>query len=637
MLVLRISSLRNVLMGVLNAGLKISRVLLLIVMDVLFFSFVGFVMFSSVPGAKSFSTYGQAFRSMLLILTAPGTVLDAMTPIFEATPLSSLFFVFFVIFTTMLLQKLVLATAYRSYKGYQKANFFARIARREQALVQAYGLVAVDNKTAVHRTAWRRIYRALGNTQQQSIADAIFRVVDTDGSGTVEEDEFLKLCSVGLTAMGTIQQSDVQGMQHGSSSVSFWGKVRAHMRYIFEYEADVTCNGKGDICLAQAFVDIFVLASIAQLYCSVTDPDNHTWHLFGIMLLLVFSVEVLLRWFAFGWREYISEAEHKLDVLCVLIGSLFFVSESLVVGGSGTTIGKSGVYRFALVLRTLRALRFLWVNATLHGLLWCLVRLTDSLLKLFFVMFIPIYVIATVAEPLFGSSLVPSNPLVRNQTKWFPYHSVLNFESTGSSLLTLWEISTISSWPIIMNAVDASEASAYTSSTEVFFFGFRILMTMIFIPVLTGFVIEAFVTNFSAYDAKKKLELEQRLAAKRRGSVFVKEKHQDNMIKTVRTKKAEASITLKLSAAAIREKMEKSIYNVASDLANKKLKVDKGKLEQRIAELTQKLETRDQAIINLRQELTQAENSNRKKTRSIEALREKIRGENKVSRRSSID
>ena len=141
-LVLRISSLRNVLMGF-KRGLKISRVLLLIVMDVLFFSFVGFVMFSSVPGAKSFSTYGQAFRSMLLILTAPGTVLDAMSN-FEATPLrrSSLCFV---IFTTMLLQKLVLATAYRS-RGYRKANFFARIARRERALVQAYGLVAVTTR-----------------------------------------------------------------------------------------------------------------------------------------------------------------------------------------------------------------------------------------------------------------------------------------------------------------------------------------------------------------------------------------------------------------------------------------------------------------------------------------------------------
>ena len=59
----------------------------------------------------------------------------------------------------------------------------------------------------------------------------------------------------------------------------------------------------------------------------------------------------------------------------------------------------------------------------------------------------------------------------------------------------MWEIITVSNWPIVMTAVVTATNEPWN---EVFFLTFRMLMTMIFVPVLTGFVIEAFVSNFNA-------------------------------------------------------------------------------------------------------------------------------------------
>ena len=55
-------------------------------------------------------------------------------------------------------------------------------------------------------------------------------------------------------------------------------------------------------------------------------------------------------------------------------------------------------------------------HGRLWRLLWCLVRLADSLMKLFFVMFIPVYVVATITEPVFGDDLLLSNSNIVNHT-----------------------------------------------------------------------------------------------------------------------------------------------------------------------------------------------------------------------------
>ena len=556
-LTLRMSKLRGALLGVFNAGLKIFWVMLLIFVDLLFFSFAGFILFSDLPNNTFFVTWPQSLYTMLLVLTAPGTVLDAMNSVFHATDPAApsvrvTFFVLFVLVTTMLLQKMVLATAYRSYKDYQRSQFMDNLKRRKVSLLQAFELMAGPSPQApagpnqpnstvqgggaagltinaeeriVKRPSWRRLFLALDENNTRDVADSLFALVDADHSGSVDEQEFLKLCGVGLTAMATVDMADLNNREEG-----WFGQLRAWLRDALDYEVTIPRgNGKTwRLCPIDTLVDLLVLASVAQLYYSVTSVGaaHVFWRSIGVALLALFGIDVLIRVTAYGWHEYISDAEHVLDVLCCVVGASYFIVDGLFFSGHASQ-GSDEFYRLALVLRTLRAGRFLWLSRTLNNLLFSLLRLTDALLRLFFVMFVPLYIGASIAMPLYQDQLVSSNPLLYNQTtglivpaaaKWEVYSNFLNFSGGGTTLLTLWEIITVSNWPIVMTAVVTATGQPWN---EVFFLTFRMLMTMIFVPVLTGFVIEAFVSNFNALAIKHRLESEQRKKAEAQGIVSI--------------------------------------------------------------------------------------------------------------------
>ena len=227
-------------------------------------------------------------------------------------------------------------------------------------------------------------------------------------------------------------------------------------------------------------------------------PEDTTWVLIGLLILGCFTVEVVVKMTAFGPKKYLSYGEHILDAFCVGAGIIFFVYESVSNSDGGT------LYNIALALRTLRVLKFLWLSETLHGLLWTIIRLGDSLVKLFFILFVPLYMFATVAQQLFGSAITVDGSEAAKGTKWYPLRSELNFETGTNSMRTLFEITTVSSWNMVMEAADILYGNKqYTFWVELFFFSFRIIMTMMFVPVLTGFLIESFVVNFDIYEKNK--------------------------------------------------------------------------------------------------------------------------------------
>ena len=156
-LVFRNLKLRTAFIGCLIAGTQICKVLLLICCDVLFFGFVGFVLFGKIDTTGNFDTPLNGMRTMLLVLTAPGTVLSDLAHLFAASDgLASYFFVIFIIITTMVFQKLVLATAYRSYKEYQKIQYHKVLRNYEVAARKAYSIVAPFG--SLKRKTWHRVF-----------------------------------------------------------------------------------------------------------------------------------------------------------------------------------------------------------------------------------------------------------------------------------------------------------------------------------------------------------------------------------------------------------------------------------------------------------------------------------------------
>jgi hypothetical protein len=501
-LVFRNFKLRTAFVGCLVAGTQISKVLLLISCDVIFFGFVGFVLFGKIDSAKNFDTPLNGMRTMLLVLTAPGSMLGDLAHLFAASDgLASYYFVTFMVITTMIFQKLVLATAYRSYKAYQKQQYLKVLHNYKAAARKAFSLIAPFGN--LNRAVWHKVFAKLKGTHHPLVAGALFDAIDEDysfipGNGYIEFEPFSKLCEISKHTGNTVKHLEL----HEPHELTNLERVQKSFRHALRYKFYVcgvsgfqTSTGVG-FTPSHMLADIFVVASVYQLYMSVKFPEDQAWSIAGLLILIAFTLEAALKIFAYGWKRYISVAEHNLDFFCVSAGILILLYERLF--GSKN----ADIYNMALTIRTLRILKFLWLSETLHGLLETILRLGKSLLQLFFILFVPLYIFSVISCQLFHESMNEENASKAADTPWYPFRSELNFGTYPNSLLTLFSVSTLASWNMVMIATDKM-VGVGTFWVETYFFSFRIIMTMMFVPILTGYLIENFVTNFDTYEKHK--------------------------------------------------------------------------------------------------------------------------------------
>ena len=115
-------------------------------MRAVFFGFVAFVFFSTVNTERTkFGTLSGSILEMLLIVTSPGAVLAAMDSVYTASGgWGTLFFVIFVIIGNMVIYKVVLATAYRSFKSFMKGELIRKMRNRRACHTEAFELLTDD-------------------------------------------------------------------------------------------------------------------------------------------------------------------------------------------------------------------------------------------------------------------------------------------------------------------------------------------------------------------------------------------------------------------------------------------------------------------------------------------------------------
>jgi len=88
------------------------------------------------------------------------------------------------------------------------------------------------------------------------------------------------------------------------------------------------------------------------------------------------------------------------------------------------------------------------------GLLETILRLGKKLDQLFFILFVPLYMFAVISFQMFHNTMNEENASKASGTPWYPFRAELNFGTYANSLLTLFSVSTLSSWNMVMIATD---------------------------------------------------------------------------------------------------------------------------------------------------------------------------------------
>jgi uncharacterized membrane protein len=90
--------------------------------------------------------------------------------------------------------------------------------------------------------------------------------------------------------------------------------------------------------------------------------------------------------------------------------------------------------------------------------------------------------------------------------RWVPYHQQLNFNTMLQTTYTLFEVAVLGNWSFVMRAAMLSGFA----SALLFFYAYRLAMTLIIIPILTSFIIQVYNARSARHAASERDEVMRR-------------------------------------------------------------------------------------------------------------------------------
>eukprot|EP00750_Incisomonas_marina_P011844 INCI16425.3.p1 GENE.INCI16425.3~~INCI16425.3.p1 ORF type:complete len:886 (+),score=138.79 INCI16425.3:373-3030(+) len=244
-------------------------------------------------------------------------------------------------------------------------------------------------------------------------------------------------------------------------------------------------------------VDLLVLLSVVQTFAVMRlDETNATWDYVGDCLQLVFAIELSIKLVVFNRREFFGSLLNRLDLVTVITSILFNAAQNFfwkidMISEAGADMVQ--ILEVAYCLRMVRFVRPLTKVGAVNDIFEALSKSSQAMTRAFVVYCSLFYFWATIACTIYCGVLTGgiSNDTVLNQTQWYPYRDDLNFDDFLQGSLTMFELTLLSNWPIVMEAADLK-----VSWSQAFFFTFRVSTSMVIMPLLVGFIIQSFLSHW---------------------------------------------------------------------------------------------------------------------------------------------
>ncbi|KAE8881054.1 hypothetical protein PF005_g14876 [Phytophthora fragariae] len=535
-----------------------------------FFGLVGYLIFSDTsddPSATFFNSLSSSMYTMLLIHNCMPYMAKSMYPYYKMTHWSAIFFVLFVLLTSLFLLKLTIAVSYKSYKKNTENMLYKRLQKRKAALYAAFDILAQNvsfdddvptnsapaggsgsapisgasdislvsnapmlnaanrrgssrfflgtfdkrasfnianpglntslvtpvNKRQISLDSWISVCEYLKPKWTATDAELVFNTVDIEHIGFLDLTDFYQLCSLLSVKLErpTLFSNSLMRRCCTSRQRQAIRRFRAQVRSTLLYEVHVF--GRYRVVLAELVVGMLICLSVVQAVqvnnIELAFSVNHSWRLLGFFLLNLFTLEVLVKMFAFGYNEFFTRPFCKLDLAVVSVGWLFYVLTTL----SNLPNISLVFYDMALAVRSLRFLKLLNLFPPFHEILYTMKAIMPLLMQLLLVIFSVMYAFAIVTQANYGIELRDFPASKQSMAPgWYAQREEFQTETFEGTLVTLFGVANLAGWDAIM---DAAHAMTGSDSTYVFFFAYRITMSNILLPIFVGFLVESFVSN----------------------------------------------------------------------------------------------------------------------------------------------
>ncbi|XP_047521925.1 two pore channel protein 1-like isoform X3 [Pieris napi] len=440
------------------------------------YSLLGYYLFSEHIDNGHFRTLSDSFVSMFVLLTTANFP-DVMMPSYAKSKWYAVFFILYIITVLYVLMNLMLAVVYETFTRIEREKCRALLLHRRGAARRAFRLLV--SRRAPHAVKLRHFVGLIRHyAPHYSGLDVylMFKQLNQSATGGLSRTEFANVYEV--FALRWAPQTS-RAPWYAESPLEPLGRAAAVIVYrpYFEYVIYALIIGNGLAMVLRVLEAAGDLQDSARLLCASWD----TW-----LFLTLFLIEAGLRIMASGLSAYLESGWNVFDLSVTLLA---------LMGAVLLTIAPK--LFIVVMFRPLRLMRLYKLKKRYRDVFGTLVLLSPLMSSAGCVMLVMYYFFAIIGMELFAGYNLRNcciNTTVEDFYKYsensstpLGYYYLNNFENILTSGVTLFELTVVNNWFILMNAF----ASVAGQLSRLYFMVFY-LFTMVVLTIVVASVLEAF-------------------------------------------------------------------------------------------------------------------------------------------------
>ncbi|XP_072043835.1 two pore channel protein 1-like [Amphiura filiformis] len=471
----------------------------------LIFSILGFYIFTGVEDDTYFRTIQDSFINLFVLMTTANFP-DVMMPAYNKSRWASIYFITFLILELYFMMNLLLAVVYDTFTGIEKEKFKAMLLHQRVAASHAFKLLCSRRHPGkvsfTHFKGLLRHYRPRYSKRDVCLA---FKTLNTNTTGLLTLQEFHNIY-------------DVTNLKWKSKKDhSYWYET---LPYPLEKPFKalnwfVTWRIFDYVVYGVIALNGIVFAGKTVAYRNhdeELEKDLAAVYWYDWVFVIFYMAEVFLKIVGLGVRKYLSSGWNLFD---------FVVTVTAVVGILCEEFDQN--FYYIVILRPLRLLRLFKIKKRYRDVMGTLYVLIPRMSSVGVTLIIIYYFYAIIGMECFGGVKLKNccknssvEDFYSNSSQFKMYFYLNNFDNIINSYVTLFELTVINNWHVIMRGI----AEVTTVWSQMYFILFY-LSSMVVVTIIIAFILEAFLfrmqygqtNNLQDIDSDNTIEVESQLSA----------------------------------------------------------------------------------------------------------------------------
>lgn len=457
-------------------------ILLLLLFFMIIFAILGFYLFSTNPSDPYFNTLENSIVNLFVLLTTANFP-DVMMPSYSRSPWSCIFFIVYLSIELYFIMNLLLAVVFDTFNDIEKRKFKSLLLHKRTAIQHAYRLLVSQRRPA--GISYRqfeglmRFYKPRMSARERFLT---FKALNQSNTPLLSLKDFYDIYEV-----AALQWKAKKNREH-------WFDELPRTAFLIFKGINILVKSKAFqyfMYLVVAVNGVWILVETFMLKGGNFISKHVPWSY--LVFLTIYGVELFMKVAGLGPVEYLSSGWNLFD---------FSVTAFAFLGLLALTLNMEPFY-FIVVLRPLQLLRLFKLKKRYRNVLDTMFELLPRMASLGLTLLTFYYSFAIVGMEFFNGRLYHNccnsstvadayrfiNHTVDNKTKIEEgYYYLNNFDNILNSFVTLFELTVVNNWYIIMEGV-----TSQTSHWSRLYFMTFYIVTMVVMTIIVAFILEAFV------------------------------------------------------------------------------------------------------------------------------------------------